>query len=51
MYKSEFLFVAVASDMQVFIVALELLLRWLSLTEGVIDRKNVHADSSQRSLL
>ena len=44
-----FLFIAVASDTQVFIVALELLLRWLSLTEGG-DRKNEHADSSQSSL-
>jgi len=42
---------AVASDTQVFIVVLELLLRWLSLIEvGVIDRKNEHADSSQSSL-
>jgi len=40
----------VASDTQVFIVVtLELLLRWLSLKKrGVIDRKNEHADSSQR---
>jgi len=44
-----FLFIAVASDTKVFIVELELLLRWLSLIEeGVIERKNKHADSSQR---
>ena len=43
-----FLFIAVASDTKVFIVELELLLRWLSLIEeGVTERKNEHADSSQ----
>ena len=46
-----FLFIAVASYMKVFIVELELLLRWLSLIEeGVIERKNEHADSSKSSL-
>ena len=46
-----FLFIAVASDTKVFIVELELLLRWLSLIEeGVIERKNERADSSQSSL-
>jgi len=44
---------AVASETQVFIVTLELFLRWLFVDRrggGEIDRKNEHADSSQVSL-
>jgi hypothetical protein len=35
---------AVARDKQVFIVTLELFLRWQFLTEGRRDRMNEHAD-------